>query len=249
MRKTPFILCIALVLSGVSNIWFWNRKSELTKEAHSQKKDSDSVLDEESKPEDPICPPTQVAAKACNCPAAPKTTIAAANPQQKSCKELENQWIQKIVKKLQEACEKSENEKEKHESCTQLGYGYLYGVPGILPTDTQKGLELIENHCTKDCDSLGYAYENGKSFPGITKDLHKALALYEKGCEAKDIGACSSAARLYQGNGDIAANPQKEAEYMLAACQNVGPPPMQGAFEECKWVAQHYLKQTKGGAQ
>jgi TPR repeat protein len=65
-----------------------------------------------------------------------------------------------------------------------------------VTTDMKIVVELLELGCPSGwfaCEKLGKLYEDGD---GIPKDLGKALASFDKGCERRDKGDCFAAARV-----------------------------------------------------
>jgi TPR repeat protein len=118
---------------------------------------------------------------------------------------------------LQRACDLSEAK-----GCALLANLLLTGVPGAIPRDEKRGLELMEKGCTlgwrEGCRLLGNLYQQGSLEPGaFPQDLRRSFSIYEQTCRAGDAYACASLAHCYDAGLGVARDAKLARQYRWMA--------------------------------
>lgn len=120
--------------------------------------------------------------------------------------------IAKGDKQLDDACKAGSGE-----ACKNLGILLRDGKLGAR--DLPRAYDAFERGCPNDegaCNEAALALERGQ---GITKDLAKALTLYEKSCDGGSaIGCTNYGISVRDGLGGSPKDPKKAAEAFDKAC-------------------------------
>ena len=84
-------------------------------------------------------------------------------------------------------------------------------------------LEKCQDGDFKICTELGRAYYYGN---GVTKDINKAIQLYEKACDGGEVFSCSDLGHAYDKGEEVTKDFNKAAHFYKKACDG-------GLGEEC----------------
>ncbi len=117
----------------------------------------------------------------------------------------------------------------------ELGYVFKPWDHEWLTTDLERCLaredaeaitQRLEENCGKDarnCGPLAYRYLHSDYLNELSKDVSKAIDLYQRACATGSLQSCSDLAWIYrQGNG-VGKDPTKAVEFFNKAC-NAGDP-------------------------
>lgn len=100
--------------------------------------------------------------------------------------------------------------------CERVGYEIVNSDPGI----TSDLISKLETACSRvgcACRTAGVAYRDGVAV-GVSP--HKALVLFQAGCELRDWSSCSGAAFMYEGKSGVPADYPKMISYWERGCEH-----------------------------